>query len=92
MRKGVLLADGAEPLPAEKEGLFRMGSDESDTEWIQFHDVVEGRCGSSCPGKTCGGFLRLERAAQWPLSRPDASREVLSLTVSPCRRSLWLQA
>jgi CubicO group peptidase (beta-lactamase class C family) len=43
MRKGVLLADGAEPLQTAKDGTFRMGGDEADTEWIQFHDVVDGR-------------------------------------------------
>jgi CubicO group peptidase (beta-lactamase class C family) len=43
MRKGVLLADGTQPLQAAQDQRFRMGSDEADTEWIQFHDVVEGR-------------------------------------------------
>jgi hypothetical protein len=42
LRKGVLLADGTTRLEEEKPGLFRMRSDEADTEWIQFHDIVNG--------------------------------------------------
>jgi D-alanyl-D-alanine carboxypeptidase len=43
LRKGVLLADGVVPLEAAKNGTFRMRSDEADTEWIEFHDIVDGR-------------------------------------------------
>jgi D-alanyl-D-alanine carboxypeptidase len=42
IRKGVLLADGASPLAEQKDGSFRTQGDESDTEWIRFHDVVDG--------------------------------------------------
>jgi len=41
-RKGVLMVDGATPLEAEKDRLFRMRSEEADTEWIEFHDIVNG--------------------------------------------------
>jgi CubicO group peptidase (beta-lactamase class C family) len=43
LRKGVLLVDGLVPLEAAKDGTFRMRSDEADTEWIEFHDIVDGR-------------------------------------------------
>lgn len=43
LRKGVLLADGVVPLEAQPGGTFRMRSDEADTEWISFHDFVDGR-------------------------------------------------
>ena len=42
LRKGVLLADGSTRLEEEKPGFFRLRSDEADTEWIQFHDIVDG--------------------------------------------------
>jgi len=42
IRKGVLLADGVSPLAEQKDGSFRMVGDEADTEWIRFHDVVDG--------------------------------------------------
>jgi CubicO group peptidase (beta-lactamase class C family) len=42
IRKGVLLADGVSPLKEQKDGSFRMLGDEADTEWIRFHDVVDG--------------------------------------------------
>jgi len=43
IRKGVLLVDGTAALQAAKDGSFRMQSDEGDTEWIEFHDVIDGR-------------------------------------------------
>jgi hypothetical protein len=42
-RKGQLLADGATLLEHESGARFRMRSDEADTEWIEFHDVVDGQ-------------------------------------------------
>lgn len=42
IRKDQLLVDGASALAPQKDGTFRMQSDEADTEWIQFHDVVDG--------------------------------------------------
>ena len=41
-RKGKLMADGAVPLEHDSGARFRMKSDEADTEWIEFHDVVDG--------------------------------------------------
>jgi len=43
LRKGVLLVDGATALDAHNDGSFRTQGDEGDTEWIRFHDVVDGR-------------------------------------------------
>jgi hypothetical protein len=43
LRKGVLLVDGATALAAHNDGSFRTQGDEGDTEWIRFHDVVDGR-------------------------------------------------
>jgi len=43
LRKGVLMVDGTVPLEEQKDGTFRMRSDEADTEWVSFHDVVDGR-------------------------------------------------
>jgi CubicO group peptidase (beta-lactamase class C family) len=44
IRKGALLVDGAVLLEAAaKDGRFRMRSDEGDTEWVEFGDVVDGR-------------------------------------------------
>jgi CubicO group peptidase (beta-lactamase class C family) len=42
LRKGILMADGTGRLEEEKPGFFLLRSDEGDTEWIQFHDVVDG--------------------------------------------------
>jgi hypothetical protein len=42
-RKSELMADGTTLLAADKDGRFRMKSDEADTEWISFHDVVDGQ-------------------------------------------------
>ena len=42
LRKGVLMADGLVPLEAGTDGIFHMRSEEADTEWMQFHDVVNG--------------------------------------------------
>jgi len=42
-RKGQLLADGATLLEHESGSRFRMRSDEADTEWIEFHDIVDGQ-------------------------------------------------
>jgi len=42
LRKGQLLADGATLLEHDSGARFRMKSDEADTEWIEFHDVVGG--------------------------------------------------
>jgi len=42
-RKGQLLADGVAILAPQSDGTFRMQSDEADTEWIEFHDIVDGR-------------------------------------------------
>jgi CubicO group peptidase (beta-lactamase class C family) len=42
-RKGQLLADGATLLEHESGARFRMRSDEADTEWIEFHDIVDGQ-------------------------------------------------
>ncbi len=41
-RKGQLLADGTTLLQHEKDTRFRMRSEEADTEWIEFHDIVDG--------------------------------------------------
>jgi CubicO group peptidase (beta-lactamase class C family) len=41
-RKGQLLADGATLLEPETATRFRMRSEEADTEWIEFHDIVDG--------------------------------------------------
>jgi CubicO group peptidase (beta-lactamase class C family) len=41
-RKGQLLADGSTLLEHEKNSRFRMRSEEADTEWIEFHDIVDG--------------------------------------------------
>jgi len=41
-RKGKLLADGATLLEPQTPTRFRMRSDEADTEWIEFHDIVDG--------------------------------------------------
>jgi hypothetical protein len=43
LRKGQLLADGISILTPQSDGTFRMQSDEADTEWIGFHDIVDGR-------------------------------------------------
>lgn len=43
LRKGRLMADGATLLEHEQDTRFRMRSDEADTEWISFHDVVDGQ-------------------------------------------------
>jgi CubicO group peptidase (beta-lactamase class C family) len=43
LRKGQLFADGVTALVPQKGRTFRMQSDEADTEWIEFHDVVNGR-------------------------------------------------
>lgn len=43
VRKGRLLADGVTALAAQKGRTFRMEGDEADTEWIEFHDIVDGR-------------------------------------------------
>ncbi|HET9803553.1 MAG TPA: serine hydrolase domain-containing protein [Candidatus Acidoferrum sp.] len=43
LRKGQLMADGATPLEHDSGSRFRMKSDEADTEWIEFHDVVGGQ-------------------------------------------------
>jgi len=43
LRKGQLMADGATLLQHEQDTRFRMRSDEADTEWISFHDVVDGQ-------------------------------------------------
>ena len=42
-RKGTLMVDGVVPLEAQKNGTFRMADEESNTEWIQFFNVVNGR-------------------------------------------------
>ena len=43
LRKGQLLADGVSALTAQSDGrTFRTQSDEADTEWISFHDIVDG--------------------------------------------------
>jgi len=36
------MADGVTRLDEGKDGLFRMRSEEADTEWIQFHYIVNG--------------------------------------------------
>ncbi|MBS1839217.1 MAG: beta-lactamase family protein [Acidobacteria bacterium] len=41
-RKGQLMADGATLLEQETGARFRMRSEEADTEWIEFHDIVDG--------------------------------------------------
>jgi D-alanyl-D-alanine carboxypeptidase len=43
LRKGQLMADGATLLQHEQDTRFRMRSDEADTEWISFHDIVDGQ-------------------------------------------------
>lgn len=49
IRKGVLLLDGVtvlgaqNALGAQNDDSFRAQGDESDTEWLRFHDVVDGR-------------------------------------------------
>jgi len=42
-RKGQLLADGATLLEHDSGARFRMRGDEADTEWIEFHDIVDGQ-------------------------------------------------
>jgi CubicO group peptidase (beta-lactamase class C family) len=42
LRKGQLLVDGVTALAPQIDGKFRTQSDEADTEWISFHDVVDG--------------------------------------------------
>jgi CubicO group peptidase (beta-lactamase class C family) len=42
LRKGKLLVDGVTALAAQTDGTFRTQSEEADTEWISFHDVVDG--------------------------------------------------
>jgi CubicO group peptidase (beta-lactamase class C family) len=42
LRKGQLLVDGLTALAPQTDGTFRTQSDEADTEWISFHDVVDG--------------------------------------------------
>ena len=41
-RKGKLMADGTTLLEPQTPSHFRMKSDEADTEWIEFHDIVDG--------------------------------------------------
>jgi hypothetical protein len=42
IRKGILLLDGVTPIAPHNDGSFRAQGDESDTEWLRFHDVVDG--------------------------------------------------
>src|SRR5262245_16683136 len=42
LRKGQLLVDGVTALAPQIDGTFRTQNDEADTEWISFHDVVDG--------------------------------------------------
>jgi len=42
LRKDHLLADGSTILEHDSGARFRMKSDEADTEWIEFHDIVDG--------------------------------------------------
>jgi D-alanyl-D-alanine carboxypeptidase len=42
LRRGQLLVDGVTALAPQIDGTFRTQSDEADTEWISFHDVVDG--------------------------------------------------
>lgn len=41
-RKGQLLADGTTLLEPETSTRFRMRGEEADTEWVEFHDIVDG--------------------------------------------------
>jgi len=41
-RKGKLMADGTTLLEPQTPNRFRMRGDEADTEWIEFHDIVDG--------------------------------------------------
>lgn len=44
LRKGQLMADGAAALLPQSDGTFRFQSDDgADSEWLQFHDIVDGR-------------------------------------------------
>jgi CubicO group peptidase (beta-lactamase class C family) len=42
LRKGQLFVDGVTALAPQIDGTFRTQNDEADTEWISFHDVVDG--------------------------------------------------
>jgi D-alanyl-D-alanine carboxypeptidase len=42
VRKGALMIDGVTALVSQEDGSFRTAGDEGDTEWIRFHDVVDG--------------------------------------------------
>jgi hypothetical protein len=42
LRKGQLLVDGVTALAPQSDGTFRMQNDEADSEWISFHDIVDG--------------------------------------------------
>jgi len=43
LRKGRLMQEGTTVLEPQKDGTFRFQGDEADTEWISFHDVVDGQ-------------------------------------------------
>jgi len=58
MRKGGLMADGVTRLDEGKDGLFRMRSEEADTEWIQFHDIVNGLA------------MRIKLSGEWRVLAP----------------------
>jgi len=42
LRKGQLLVDGVTALAPQADGTFRTQGEEADTEWISFHDIVDG--------------------------------------------------
>ncbi len=42
-RKGQLLADGVVPLELKQDGMYYLHDEDSNTEWISFHDVVNGK-------------------------------------------------
>ena len=43
IRKGQLLIDGVLPLKESDGGIFRLSDEESNTEWIRFTDIANGR-------------------------------------------------
>jgi D-alanyl-D-alanine carboxypeptidase len=43
IRKGALMVDGVAVLMDQKDGTFRAQGEEGDTEWVRFHDVVDGQ-------------------------------------------------
>lgn len=43
LRKGTLMLDGVVPLEAAPDGVFMLRDEESNTEWVKFFDIVNGK-------------------------------------------------